>query len=169
MDPDRIHLDLRVVDWVQTISAQGSINPAGHSLRARCSAMDDLRFAASSGESIAHIPIDVSLSRGPLTVGNGRPLEGGVGLFNYIRPEGGLRVNFVRSEGLRPPSAIACVVGLEPDFYNEVWAQVKSGAFNESSISLELAPVQSPGRGSLLVLGASLHFTHSRRQPPRPL
>ena len=66
--------------------------------------MDDLRFAASIGESIAHIPIDVALSRGPLTVGNSRPLEGGVGLFNYIRPEGGLRVNFVRSEGVRPPS-----------------------------------------------------------------
>jgi hypothetical protein len=130
--------------------------------------MDDLRFAASSGESIAHIPIEVGLSQGPLTVGNGRPLEGGVGLFNYIRPEG-LRVNFVRSEGLRPPSAIACFIGLEPDFYNEVWAQVRSGAFSESSISLELAPVQSPGRGNLLVLGALFHFTHSRRQPPRPL
>ena len=168
MDPDRTHLDLRVVDWVQTISAQGSIDTAGHSLRARCSVMDDLRFAASSGESIAHIPIDVGLSRGPLTVGNGRPLEAGVGIFNYIRPEGGMRVSFVRSD-LRPPSAIACVIGLEPDFYNEVWAQVGSGAFSESSISLELALVQSPGRGSLLVLGASFHFTHSRRQPPRPL
>ena len=103
MDDERTHLDLRVVDWVQTISAQGSIDPAGHSLRARCSAMDDLRFA-SSIESIAHIPIDVGLSQGPLTVGNGRPFDGGVGIFNYIRPEGGLRVNFVRSEGVRPPS-----------------------------------------------------------------
>jgi hypothetical protein len=54
MDPDRTHLDLRVVDWVQTISPQGSIDPAGHSLRARCSAMDDLHFAASSGET-SHI------------------------------------------------------------------------------------------------------------------
>src|SRR5262245_11839203 len=158
MDPERTQLDLRVVDWVQTISVQGAIDPAEHSLR-----------FASSVESIAHIPIDVGLSQGPLTVGNGRPLEGGVGIFNYIRPEGGLRVNFVRSEGLRPPSAIACVIGLEPDFYNEVWAQVRSGAFSESSILLELAPVQSPGRGSLLVTGASFHFTHSRRQPPRPL
>ena len=169
MDPDRTHLDLRVVDWVQTISAQGSIDPAGHSLRARCSVMDDLRFAASSGESIAHIPIDIDLSQGPLTVGNGRPLEGGVGLFTYIRPDRGMRVNFVRSEGLRSPSAIACVIRLEPEFYNEVWAQVRSGTFSESSISLELASVQSPAPGSLLVLGASFHFTHSRRQPPRPL
>ena len=168
MDPERTHLDLRVVDWVQTISAQGSIDPAGHSLRARCSAMDDLRFA-NSVESIANIPIEVGLSQSPLTVGNGRPLEGGVGIFNYIRPEGGFRVNFVRSGGLRPPSAIACVIGLEPDFYNEVWTQVRSGAFSESSISLELASVQSPGRGSLLVTGASIHFTHSRRQPPSPL
>jgi hypothetical protein len=119
--------------------------------------MDDLRFAASSGESIAHIPIDVGLSQGPLTVGNGRPLEGAVGLFNYIRPERGLRVNFVRSEGLRPPSAIACVIRLEPEFYNEVRAQVRSGAFSESSISLELAPVQSPAPGSLLVLGVPFH------------
>jgi hypothetical protein len=168
MDPERTHLDLRVVDWVQTISAQGSIDPAGHSLRARCSAMDDLRFA-NSVESIANIPIEVGLSQSPLMVGNGRPLEGGVGIFNYIRPEGGLRVNFVRSERLRPPSAIACVIGLEPNFYNEVWAQVRSGAFSESSISLELASVQSPGRGSLLVTGASFHFTQSRRQPPRLL
>src|SRR5262245_9425809 len=167
MDPERTHLDLRVVDWVQTISAQGSIDPAGH-LRARCTAMDDLRFA-SSVESIAHIPIDVGLSQGSLTVGNGRPLEGAVGIFNYIRPEGGLRVNFVRSDGLRPPSAIACVIGLEPEFYNEVWAQVRSGAFSESSVSLELTPVQSPGRGSLLVIAASVPFTHGRRQPPRPL
>jgi hypothetical protein len=168
MDPERTQLDLRVVDWVQTISVHGAINPAGPSLRARCSAMDDLRFA-NSVESIAHIPIDVGLSQGPLTVRNGRPLEGGVGIFNYIRPEGGLRVNFVRSEGLRTPSAIACVIGLEPNFYNEVWAQVRSGAFSESSISLELALVQSPGRGSLLVTGASFHFTQSRRQPPSPL
>jgi|SRR6516162_6491708 len=96
MDPERTHLDLRVVDWVQTISVQGSIDPTGHSLRARCSAMDDLRFARNA-ESIAHIPIEVGLSQGPLTVGNGRPLEAGVGIFNYIRPEGGLRVNFVRA------------------------------------------------------------------------
>jgi len=131
--------------------------------------MDDLRFAVGSSESIAHIPIDVGLSQGPLTVGNGRPLEGGVGIFNYIRPEGGLRLNFIRSEGFRPPSAISCFIGLEPDFYNEVWAQVRSGAFTDSSVSLELGPVQSSGRGSLLVLGASFRFTHSRRQPPRPL
>ena len=167
MDLDRTQVDLRVVDWVQTVSAQGSIDPAGHSLRARCSAVDDLRFAASSGESIAHIPIDVGLSQGPLTAGSGRPLEGGVGLFSYIRPERGQRVNFVRSEGLRPPSAIACVIRLEPEFYNEVWAQVRSGTFSESSISLELATVQSSAPGSLLVLGASFHFIHSRRQPPR--
>ena len=96
MDPERTHLDLRVVDWVQTISVQGSIDPTGHSLRARCSVMDDLRFARNA-ESIAHIPIEVGLSQGPLTVGNGRPLEAGVGIFNYIRPEGGLRVNFVRA------------------------------------------------------------------------
>jgi hypothetical protein len=28
MDPERTHLDLRVVDWVQTISVQGSIDPS---------------------------------------------------------------------------------------------------------------------------------------------
>jgi len=166
MDLDRIHLNLRVVDWVQTISVKGLIDPAGPALRARCSAMDDLRFALSGGESITQIPIDVGLSQGPLTAGNGRPLEGGVGLFNYIRQEGP-RVNYVRSGGPRPPSAIACYIGLEPDFYNEVWVQVRSGAFSESSISIDLGPVQPPGQ--LLVLGASFNFTYSRRQPPRPL
>ena len=40
MNFDRTHLDLRVVDWIQTISVQGSIDSAGPLLRARCSAMD---------------------------------------------------------------------------------------------------------------------------------
>jgi hypothetical protein len=186
MDLDRAHLDLRVVDWVQTISIQGSADSAGPSLRARCSAMDGSYLTLSSGESITQIPIDVALFRGPLTVGDGRPLEKGVGLFNYVRSEeprtnyvrlAGLRLNFVRSEGVRPPSTIACYIGLEPDFYNEVWAQVRSGTFSESNISLDIDPVQSPGqpvsqvtnRGSLFVLGASFHFIHSRRPPQRIL
>jgi hypothetical protein len=99
-----------------------------------------------------------------------------VGLFNYVRSDE-LRLNYVRSEGLRAPSTIVCYIGLEPDFYNEVWVQVRSGAFSESSISLDLDPLQSTGqpvwqvtnRGSLFVLGASFHFTHRRRQPPRIL
>jgi hypothetical protein len=138
--------------------------------------MDGFHLTLSTGENIAQIPIDVGLSQGPITVGNGRPLERGVGLFNYVRSEG-LRLNYVRSEGLRPPSVITCYIGLEPAFYNEVWAQVRSGAFSESSISVDLDPLQSTGqpvwqvanRGSLFVLGASFHFTHRRRPPPRIL
>jgi len=99
-----------------------------------------------------------------------------VGLFNYVRSDE-LRLNYVRSEGLRAPSMIVCYIGLEPDFYNEVWVQVRSGAFSESSISLDLDPLQSTGqpvwqvtnRGSLFVLGASFHFIHSRRPPQRIL
>ena len=186
MDLDRTHLELRVVDWVQTISDQGSIDSTGPLLRARCSAMDGIHLTLSSGESITQIPIDVGLSQGPLTVGNGRPLERGVGLFNYVRSERvrpnyvrseELWLNYIRSDGPRPPSAIVCYIGLERDFYNEVWAQVRSGAFSESSISLDLDAIQSPGqpvwqvtnRGSLFVVSASIHFTHSRRQPPRIL
>jgi hypothetical protein len=176
MTLDRARLDLRVVDWIQSVSVQSSIDPAGASLRARCSAVDGFHLSLSSGESITQIPIEVGLSQDPITVGDGQPLERGVGVFNYIFSEG-LRFNYVRSEGQQPRSAIACYIGLAPDFYNEVWAQVRSGAFSESSISLDLAPVQSPGqpvwqvtnRGSLFVLGASFRSTHSRRQPPRIL
>src|SRR5262249_26816111 len=145
----------------------------GASLRARCSAVDGFHLSLSSGENITQIPIDVGLSQGPLSVGDGRPLEGGVGVFNYILSEGA-RVAFVRSDGQRPQSSIVCYIGLETDYYNEVWAQVRSGTFSESSISLDLGPVQSSGqpvwqvtsRGSLFVLGASFHFSHRRRQPP---
>jgi hypothetical protein len=176
MDLDCTHLDLRVVDWVQIISVDGSIDPPGASLRARCTAVDGFHLSLSSGENITQIPIDVGLSQGPLRVGDGKPLERGLGVFNYILSEGS-RVNFVRSGGQQPRSAITCYIGLEPDFYNEVWAQVRSGAFSNSSISLDLGPLQSPGqpvwqvtnRGSLFVLGASFHFTHSRGQPPRIL
>jgi len=176
MDLDRTHLELRVVDWVKSISVQGSLDPAGASLRARCSAVDGFHLSLSSGESITQIPIDVGLSQGPLKVGDGQLLERGVGVFNYVLSEG-LRFNYVRSDGQQSRSAIACYIGLAPDFFNEVWAQVRGGAFSESSISLELAPVQSPDqpvwqvtkRGSLFVLGASFHFTLSRRQPARIL
>ena len=64
MDLDRTHLDLRVVDWVQTISVKDLIDPVGPALRARCSAMDDLRLALSGGESIIQIPIDPLLRVG---------------------------------------------------------------------------------------------------------
>src|SRR3974390_1382997 len=118
MDLDRTHLNLRVGDWVQTISVQGSIDSAEPLLRARCSAMDGNHLTLSSGESITQIPIDVGLFQGPLTLGDGRPLERGVGLFSYVRSEG-LRLNYVRS-GLRPPAAITCYIGLAPDFFHEV-------------------------------------------------
>jgi hypothetical protein len=161
MDMDVAYLNLSVDEWLQTISHKSELSAPGASMRARCSALDDYQLTLSTEERITQLPIDVSFSVGPMTVGNGRPIERGIGLFNYIG-----------NREMHPPGAIGCYLGFDLDHYNELWAQVRNGTFNSSSISLDLAPFPELGerlwtirdnRGSLFVLGAAIHFKHSQR------
>jgi hypothetical protein len=164
MDLDGAFVELSVDDWMQTISTDKETAPTGACIKAHCSAAKDFDLTLSTGETISQMPIDVTLLRGPLTLGDGGPLQRGVGILNYIS-----------AAGVWPRSAIGCWVGLEGDHYNEVWAQVRSGAYTRSSISFDLAPFPEPGerlwridgnRGSLFVLSASITFTYSRPRAP---
>jgi hypothetical protein len=166
VEHDSTYVSLRVTDWIQTISNNSAISGSGVALRGHCFASVDYQLTLSTGEQLTKIPIQVDIVPGPVTRGNGQQLERGIGLFNYIR-----------TEGVRPPSAIGCWIGLDREHYDELWAQVRAGAFSECEILLDLAPVPGPGEArwlirnnsaSLFVLGASISFSHMRRPPPLP-
>ena len=102
-----------------------------------------------------------------MLLGSGRPIERGIGLFNYIS-----------TQGVRPPTGIGCYVSFDMEYYNEIWAQVRNGTFTSSYISLDLAPFPEPGehlwkiegnRGSLFVVGAAIHFSYDRPATPAML
>jgi hypothetical protein len=157
MDYDTCHINLKVVDWTQTISTKTEVEPETRSIGAECVATDN-PFSLSTGEDITKIPIGVYFMAGPLMMGNDQPVKRGIGVFDY---SGG--------KGLR--SVIACWIGLPAEDYAEVWAQVRSGAFTSSTIELDLAPldflnrhwriVDQPGyKGRLFVLATSINFTY---------
>jgi len=156
MEFDIAFIGLIVDDWIQSISNQSYMEPP--SMTANCHAVDDFDLSPSTGERITQIPIGVSISVGPMTRGDRRPLERGIGLFNYSN-----------SKGVSP--VIGCYLGFDLDHYDEIWAQVRNGTFSTCTISLDLAPFPKPGerlwkiednRASLFVMGAAVHFKYSR-------
>ena len=135
------HLDwgyvfLKVTEWFQEIANSNDpegLEPLGMTLRANCvDSSSNIRL--SSNEQFSKLHIDVHLTEGPVLLGNGKPVERGIGLVHYTTGA---------------PSGFGCYIGLAPEHYKEVWAQVRSGAFSECTITLQVAPIDRSDRDRL--------------------
>jgi hypothetical protein len=161
-------LHLKVTEWTQTITSnngpeEGVGEIPGMTLHAHC-AVDakSSMFRLSSGEDISKMWVQVDLVEGPALFGSGKPVERGIGIFDY-----GKAVDNI-------PSGLYCYMGFEPDHYKEIWAQVRSGAFNQSGINLTVGPLPFVGSPAdlvwdvrvdhprLFVLSATVRFSLSR-------
>lgn len=158
---DSTFVTLKVTDWFQIISNNGPLDPPGLSMSANVALADEHDLELSTKERLRDLSIGVSFVEGTVLRGDGQPLERGIGRFNYSK---GTKGN------------VGCWFGLDPEHYREVWAQVRTGAATQCSITLEIAPLQKAGgfprwdvdnNGSLFVLGASMHFSYRAIPSPR--
>lgn len=161
-DRDRAYVFLNVTNWVQAIASASDPEDVvmgdlpGMTLKANCVASDN-SLRLSSKEEFSKLWVEVYFTEGPLLLGNGKPPERGMGLFDY-----GKAIE-------RIPSGVGCYIGFGPEHYKEIWAQVRSGAFSQCAIGLELAPLDRSGayplwdvenNRRLFVLGATVRFTY---------
>ena len=157
---------LKVTEWFQAIAngsdPEGGIlsDPPGMIMRANCVVDSASSIRLSSNEELPGLTGSVNLVEGPLLLGSGKPPETDIGLFQY-----GKAVD-------RIPSGVYCHVGFDPEHYKEIWAQVRSGAFSQCTINLEVGPLPVPNRPladpvwdvqnnpRLFVLGATVQFVY---------
>lgn len=124
---------VKVTEWVQTItntSDPEAITSVGTGLRANCTVESwSSLLRLSSGESLSKLWVEMDLIEGPALMGDGKPVASGVGVFDY-----GKAVENI-------PAGIYCYMGFQSDHYKEIWAQVRSGAFNQCGIQLDVGPL----------------------------
>jgi hypothetical protein len=169
-----VWVSLKVTEWVQAITNSGDSeeafsDPPGMRLRANC--VIDARsssFRLSSNEDFSKLWVEMDLVEGPALMGSGKPVEKGIGIFDY-----GKAVE-------RIPSGIYCYIGFEPEHYKEIWAQVRSGAYSLSTIHLDVGPLALPKtplgdlvwevgseRPRLFVFGATVRFWYRPASDPQ--
>ena len=126
-------------------------------LIAKCVAFDN-SLQLSSKEVLSNLSIDVSLIERPLWLSTGEPPEKGIGVFDYIKA--------FRTY----PSGITCHLGIEPERYKEIWAQVRSGAFSQCTAHLDVAPLDRSGAHPLWDVRGnySPHMTRTAHAPAGP-
>jgi hypothetical protein len=159
---DSCFIELRPVEWIQTISTRTSIYVEGRSLIVNCKLERDHEFVLSNKRNLHDLSVNLSILDGPPTRGNGEPLERGIGLLSF----------FDRREQRDDIDGNDAFVGgwfcLKPDLYADLWEQVREGGYSDCLIDLDVAPVAGKGFGwvwdveayrSLFILSASVKFT----------
>lgn len=131
MSLDECGLTLRVEGWSQTIS-----HDSGRALRFRARTQEDVEIEiAPEGKYLSNILVDLSVIQGKPS----KVLERGIGRINY-HPE---RAPAYDRAGIE--EFVGGWFWLPEEYYDEVWAQVREGCYQASTVDIEFGPIGSSG------------------------
>ncbi|MGY3511823.1 hypothetical protein ACVIQY_004798 [Bradyrhizobium sp. USDA 3051] len=162
-------INLEPYEWRQSLRGDETKKYAGRGMQlsARMTDVRDIELL-NTDEKLGDIIAHIGIHSGEPTMGDGKPLEAGIGLFVFNE---------------RRPSdeySEAMIIGwfcLAPEDYDEVWRQVADDNYTSCTVTLEVGPMQHKGAGwawdvkresKLYVDNGQLYFIHSRAKKEEP-
>ncbi|MGY3618407.1 hypothetical protein [Bradyrhizobium sp. USDA 10063] len=170
-----IFVKLEPYEWTQSLRGEHARRYNGRNLGLSAHVMAAKHVVlVNSNEKLEHLTAHMSLHSGEPKMGDGKPFTEGIGMFVF---------NEARPGGIDYPGIDAAIMGwfyLDPELYEEAWAQVAANTYSSCTLSLTVKPVPFHGiewhwdvknNGKLIIDAADMYFSRSRtlkREPPEP-